>query len=156
MSNPYAGLIEELEEKAQYHRDKLGRLEMVIEVLSEDFEEKDEGAASAPHIPPPPPTLATSRVPYPTEAIRNLFDADPERQWHPKEVVEAMQSQMDRGELQAKKGRKPQDFTYSLLAELTKQGFLERIATADGRGRYYARAKPAETRQSEDNLGLLR
>lgn len=153
MSNAVNLIIEELTEKADYHRDQLWKLEAALEVLA-DLGEKDKNGDASPPA-PPSPSPPERKAPYPTEAIRSLFDADPARPWRPKEVVSELQSMMDRGELQAKKGRKPEEFAYSIIADLAKHGFLKKLPPPPGsRSPYYIRATKRETHRVEDELGF--
>ena len=113
-------------------RQRLARLEATLEVLSEFEDTKPES---------PPKQETTTDKPGATQAVRTLFENEPKRKWRPKEIVELLQDMMDQDQLKVKAGRKPLDFTHTILRELVKQEFIIKHQPVRGSRRsYYIKA----------------
>ena len=116
-----------IKEEIDHLRQRIARLEAALEVLSEFEETKPE----------PTPKQETTDKPGATQAVRTLFENEPKRKWRPKEIAELLQDMMDQDQLKVKAGRKPLDFTHTILRELVKQEFITKHQPVRGSRRSY-------------------
>lgn len=133
-----------LREEVNHLRQRLSTLESALEVLDEfeDTPPGEEKAENPPAATPVPESEATVDTrPYPTAAIRGLFEAEPTRKWRPMELAARLEQMQLDNLLRGKKERDVMDVTHTALRDLTQQGFISKHQPQPGsRQSYYVKA----------------
>ena len=110
---------ERMREHAGRLRQQLARIETALEVLSEYEDDPVEEVQSSEES-----DDVEDQRPGPTEAIRSLFEAEPQKQWRPVDLAIRLKVMLDNNELNTASLRDPVERTHTILRDLTKQGFI--------------------------------
>ena len=126
--------------------ERLVELDSAVKVLDEFAESSNEEPTAtdteAGHDPLPPQATEDAR-PTPTVAIRDLFEAEPQRQWKPMELSVRLKVMLDNNELNTTSLKDPVERTHTILRDLTKQGFIvKHQPVPKSHKSYYVKAVP--------------